>query len=119
VQAVVARQGERVEVFAVEWRDDRLVEPVQRIVRQLVAVMLEPLQLVGDVPVGRLGGQQPDQGPGSLLYLLGYRDEVVEEPAVFREQTEWRHVVGLRRRSADPGIIVPGCAARLLIPCNK
>ena len=55
VHHVVERAGQRVDVFAVERRDERAVQPLDDLVRQEVALVLDFLDLVGLVPDRALG----------------------------------------------------------------
>ena len=50
VHHVVERPGQRVDVFAVDRRDERAVEALDDLVREEVALVLDFLDLVGLVP---------------------------------------------------------------------
>ena len=71
------RQG--VDVFAVERRDEGAVQPLDDVVGQEVALVLDFLDLVGLVPDRRIRRQHLLEQPGARLELVGKRLEIVVE----------------------------------------
>ena len=90
VHAVVERAGQLEDVFAVERGDERLVEALDRRVRQRVAAVLDLLDLVRQVVARGIGGNHLLEQRGPLGDLLGHGREVVVELLFFGNQSE-RH----------------------------
>ncbi len=57
VHHVVERRGQLVDVFAIERRDEGAIEPLDDLVRQEIALVLDFLDLVGLAPDRPVGGE--------------------------------------------------------------
>ena len=97
VHHVVEIQDERVDVFAIQRRDERLVQPIEGVVRDLVALVFERLEFVGRSPAGHVACEHVDEDDRGLADLLRKLDEVVEEATIFRDQAESSHTSSPRR----------------------
>ena len=84
--------GERVDVFAVERRDEGAVQALDDLVGEEVALVLDFLDLVGLVPDRPIGREHLFEQARALADLLGQGHEVVEEPLFSRNQSE-RHAI--------------------------
>ena len=91
-------RGERVDVFAVDRRDERAVEALDDLVREEVALVLDFLDLVGLVPDRVVGRDHLFEQAGALLQLVGHGQEVGVELFFSGNQTEG-HAGGI---VADP-----------------
>src|SRR5438876_4124417 len=85
VHDVVERARERVDVLAVERRDERAVQALNDLVGQEVALVLDFLDLVGLVPDRARRLEHVQQQPRAVPDLLGERVEVVVEPRFSRD----------------------------------
>ena len=90
VHHVVERPRQRVDVLAIERRDERAVEALDDLVRQEVALVLDFLDLVGLVPDRALRREHLLEQPGAALQLVGERLEIGVELLFARNQSE-RH----------------------------
>ena len=88
VHDVVEDARERVDVFAIERRDERAMQALDDLVGDEVALVLDFLDLVGLVPDRPLGREHLLEERRALLNLLGERDEIVEEPLFARNESE-------------------------------
>ena len=88
VHHVVEARRERVEVLAIERRDERPVQPLNRVVRQRIAPMLGILDGIDLAHVGRIGREQLLEQPRGRLDLVCHLVEQVEELLVFGKQPE-------------------------------
>ncbi len=91
VHHVVEIQDERVDVFAIQRRDERLVQPIEGVVGDLVALVFERLEFVGRGPARHVAREHVDEDDRGLADLLRELDEVVEEATIFRDQAESSH----------------------------
>ena len=103
VHHVVEIQDQRVDVFAIERRDEGLVQPIQRVVGDLVALVFERLELVGRFPAWPFAREHVDEDGRGLADFLGELDEVVEEATIFRDQAESSHTNTPRRADGPCG----------------
>ena len=85
VHHVVERPRQRVDVLAIERRDERPVQPLDDLVRQEVALVLDFLDLVGLVPDRMLRREHLLEQPRAALQLVGQRLEVGVELLFSRE----------------------------------
>jgi hypothetical protein len=88
VHDVVERRGQRVQIFPIERRDKRPVQPLDRVVRERVAAMLGVLDFVRDRPVRRIGRQHLLEQPGGRPDLVRHLVELIEELLVARNKAE-------------------------------
>jgi hypothetical protein len=88
VDHVVERAQEREDVLAVDRRDEGAVQPLERVVHDLIAAVLDVLdrrRLLGERAVGR--EHLLEQG-GALAQLVRDRGEVLEELLLARDQSK-------------------------------
>ena len=88
VHHVVERDGQRVDVLAVERRDERAVQPVDDGARPAVAAVLDVLDGSALAMSGGSLGSICLSSSRAAADLLGEADEVVEEVLLARDQTE-------------------------------
>jgi len=86
VHDVVERPGEGMNVLAVERRDERAVQPLDNVVRQEVALVLDFLDLVSLVPHGPIRREHGLEQLRAFLQLVGKRLKVVVKPRLARDQ---------------------------------
>ena len=79
------------DVFAVEGGDEGLVKPLNDLVGQEVAFVLDFLDLVGLVPDRLVGREHLLEQGCAAVDLLGHRDEIFKELLFFRDQSERQH----------------------------
>ena len=90
VHHVVERPGQRVDVLAVERRDEGAVQALDDLVGQVVALVLDLLDLVRLVPDRRSGASISSSSPAPCRICSAMRHEIVVEPLFARDQSE-RH----------------------------
>ena len=79
VHDVVERTRQRVDVLAVDRRDEGLVQPLDDLVRQEVALVLDFLDLVRLVGDRRIDGEHLFEQARARAELVGHHHEVVVE----------------------------------------
>ena len=77
IHHVVERAGQRVDVFAIERGHERAVQALDDLVGQVVALVLDLLDLVCFVPDRRSGAQHLLEQRAPRLISLGHRHEIV------------------------------------------
>src|SRR5207253_3044915 len=87
VHDVVERARQRVDVFAIERRDEGPVQPLDDLVGDEVALVLDFLDLLGLVPRRPIGGEHLLEQLRAAVKLVGERLEVVVELLFPRNQT--------------------------------
>ncbi len=96
IHDVVERDGQRVNVFAVERRHEGPVQPLDDRPGPAVADVLDVLDGIGLRHVRRIDGQHLLQEPCAAAKLLGHADEVLEEALLARNQAKTGHVTSKR-----------------------
>ena len=79
-------------VLAIEWRDERAIQPIDDCARTAVADVLDVLDGVGLRRVRGLDCKHLLEQPGAATELFGHADKVLKEPLVARKQAETGHV---------------------------
>ena len=94
VHDVVERPGHVMDVFTVDRRDERLVQPLDQLVSQEVALVLDLFDLVRLLHQRRIGGEHLVEKLRADADLLRHRNEVVVELFFTRDKSESRHSPG-------------------------
>ncbi len=103
IHDVVERARELVNVLAVERRDERAIQPLDDVVRQRIALVLDVLDVVGVRPDGPLGRDHRFEQPRPVLQLDRERLEIGEELFFARYQAEGHESPGELVRKAKAG----------------
>ena len=98
IHDVVQRPGQAEDVLTVERGHEGAVQPLDDLVGQRVALVLDFLDLVGLVPDRPLGRQHLLEQRRATPDLLRHRHEIVIEPLFARNQSK-RHTTSKLRRA--------------------
>jgi hypothetical protein len=95
VHHVVERRRQLVDVFAIDWCNERAVQALDDLVSKRVALLLDLLYLQRGVPRRRVGRQHPFQQGGAGDDAVSKGDEIFEEFLFFRDEAESPHVTSV------------------------
>ncbi len=103
VHDVIQRSRQLMDVFTIEGRDERPMQPLDDLVRQEVAFVLDFLDLIRLVANRLLGREHLPEQRGAAPDFLRQRDEIIVKPLFLRQQSEC-HKLSRRNLSRSPSV---------------